>query len=182
MQQPIEAPTPRALADLVARCDEIDRYATQLVAAEETRIAALAAALLSMRRVLDLRAIDSERLPVRQSRVGHWMLTDLHLPGAPTPPVHGSSVVLAIDEHEQVKVLTNRTWRGAWRNVTLWRDGVNDISAAKMMDYLARLVGFAQGRAPEVGRSLLERSEALVAASALLPSGPRGSGPRGRAD
>lgn len=180
--QPIEAPTPHALADLVARCGEIDRYATQLVAAEETRIAALAAAILSMRRILDLGAIDSERLPIRQRRVAHWTLSDLDLPDSPVPPVRGSSVMLAIDEHEQVKVLTDRTWRGAWRNVTLWRDGVNGISAAQMMDYLARLVAFAQRRAPDVGRSLLERSEAVVAASALLPSGPRCSGPRARAD
>ena len=43
MQQSVEAPTPKALADLVARCDQINRFAMQLTAVEENRIAALAA-------------------------------------------------------------------------------------------------------------------------------------------
>ena len=66
-----------------------------------------------------------------------------------------------------------RGWRGAWDTVTLWRDGVHGISASTMMDYLARLVALAQERAPDVAQSLLARSEAVVAASALLPAGPR---------
>ena len=68
MQQAVEAPTPQALADLVARCKEIGRYTTQLTAAEESRIAALAAALLTMRQVLDLHPIAPEKLPLRQAQ------------------------------------------------------------------------------------------------------------------
>ena len=39
MAQPVDAPTPQSLADLVARCDQINRYETQLTAAEESRVA-----------------------------------------------------------------------------------------------------------------------------------------------
>jgi hypothetical protein len=60
--QSADAPTPKALADLVARCDQINRFETQLTAAEEMRIAALAAGILVMRQVLDLRPIDPDKL------------------------------------------------------------------------------------------------------------------------
>lgn len=174
MQQPIEVPTPLALADLLARCNEIRRYTTELTAAEVLRISALAAALVAMRQVLDLRPVPSEKLPLRQKRIAHWSLTDLHhLDAALTPGVRGVDGALALDEHDQVKILSGRTWRGAWDTVTLWRDGVHNISASTMMDYLARLVALAQERAPDVAQSLLARSEAVVAASALLPAGPR---------
>ena len=75
MQQSVEAPTPKALADLVARCDQINRFAMQLTAVEENRIAALAAGILVMRQVLDLPLIDAEKLPMRQGRIQHWALT-----------------------------------------------------------------------------------------------------------
>jgi hypothetical protein len=171
MQQPVEAPTPQALADLVARCKEIGRYATQLTAAEESRIAALSAALLTMRQVLSLQPIAPEKLPLRQARIAHWALTDPH--DAAAASLIDRRSALAIDEHEQVKVLTDRTWRGVWRTVTLWRDGVHGISAAALMQYLADLTALAQQRAPEVVSGLLERSEAIVAANSLLPAGPR---------
>jgi len=173
MQQPVEAPTPRALADLLARCKEITRYATQLTVAEESRIAALAAALLSMRRVLDLRPIAPDKLPLRQARIAHWALTDPHVAGMSGAEIIDRHSALAIDEHEQIKVLTDRTWRGVWRTVTLWRDGVQGISAASLMQYLAHLTALAQQQAPEVVQELLERSENIVAANALLPAGPR---------
>jgi hypothetical protein len=173
MQQAVEAPTPQALADLVARCKEIARYSTQLTAAEESRIAALAAALLTMRQVLDLHPIAPEKLPLRQARIAHWALADPH-DGATLPrSLVDRHSALAIDEHEQVKVLSDRTWRGVWRTVTLWRDGVYEISAADLMQYLAHLTSVAQKRAPDVVRVLLERSESIVAANSLLPSGPR---------
>ena len=54
-----------ALADLVARCNEMQRYSTELTAAEETRVAALAAAIVTMRQVLELTPIPSERLRMR---------------------------------------------------------------------------------------------------------------------
>jgi hypothetical protein len=177
MQQPIEVPTPVALADLLARCNEIRRYTTELAAAEIMRISALAAALVVMRQVLDLRPIPAERLPLRQKRIAHWSLTDLHhLDAALTPEIRAIHGTLALDEHDQVKILSGRTWRGAWDTVTLWRDGVHDISSATMMDYLARLVALAQERAPDVARSLLARSDAVVVAGALLPAGPRSRG------
>lgn len=173
MQQPVEAPTPQALADLLARCKEIRRYATQLTVAEESRIAALAAALLAMRQVLDLQPIAPERLPLRQARIAHWALTDPHIDGMVAPELVDRHTALAIDEHEQIKVLSDRTWRGVWRTVTLWRDGVNGISAAALMRYLAHLTALAQRQAPQVVTTLLERSEAIVAANSLLPAGPR---------
>jgi hypothetical protein len=41
------------------------------------------------------------------------------------------------------------------------------------MEYLARLSGEAQRRAPGVARSLLARSEAIVATHEVSPTGPR---------
>src|SRR5437879_12698042 len=79
MQQSVEAPTPEALADLVARCAQINRYTTQLTAAEEIRISALAAGLLEMRGVLALPEIKPEKLPMRQRRIDHWALMASHL-------------------------------------------------------------------------------------------------------
>ena len=63
MQQPVEAPTPKALADLVARCDQINRFETQLTAAEEGRITALASGILVMRQVLELPLVGPDQLP-----------------------------------------------------------------------------------------------------------------------
>jgi hypothetical protein len=174
MTHPTEVPTPRALADLVARCRELDRYATELVAAEESRIAALAAAMLAMRQVLDLHPIAAEKLPVRQQRIQHWALTGEHLEGAQTAAIGAVRGELVLDAHEQVKLLSDRTWRGVWRTVTLWRDGVGGLAASSLMEYLARLAEVAQRRAPEVGQSLLERSESVLAAGSRLPNGPRG--------
>ena len=173
MREAVEAPTPQALADLAARCKEIGRYATQLTAAEESRIAALASALLTMRQVLDLQPIAPEKLPLRQARIAHWALTDPHDPATAAAALVDRRAALAIDEHEQVKVLSDRTWRGVWRTVTLWRDGVHGISAAALMQYLADLTALAQRRAPDVVNGLLERSEAVLSANALLPTGPR---------
>ena len=74
-----------------------------------------------------------------------------------------------LDEHDQVKdPRRHRTWRGRWHLVTLWRDGVHGISASDMMEYLAALTTLAQQRAPDVARSLLERSQAIEAAQILL--------------
>src|SRR5690348_11822298 len=134
MQQSVEAPTPEALADLVARCAQINRFTTQLTAAEETRIAALAAGLLEMRGVLGLPAIKAEKLPMRQRRIDHWALTASHLSDVATGPIRRLHGTLVLDEHEQVKILSARTWRGAWRDVTLWRDGVHDLSARDLME------------------------------------------------
>jgi hypothetical protein len=177
MHQPhqvVEAPTPKALADLVARCDEINRYATQLTVAEENRIAALAAGILTMRHVLDLKPIPAERLPVRQGRNSHWALTGGHLADTATPAIKRLHATLALDEHEQVKILSHRTWRGAWRRVELWRDGVHGLPASDLMEYLALLISRAQKSAPEVARSLYERSLAIVATHSLSPVRPRG--------
>src|SRR5437762_14040154 len=60
MPNPTEVPTPAALADLVARCNEMQRYSTELTAAEETRVAALANAIVTMRQVLELVPVPSE--------------------------------------------------------------------------------------------------------------------------
>jgi hypothetical protein len=177
MSQPIEAPTPEALADLVARCDEINRYAERLTAAEESRIAALAAGIVVMRQVLELPPVPAEQLPMRQGRIDHWALTAPHLDAAATPAVQRlAPALLVLDAHEQVKVLARRSWRGAWRDVTLWRDGVHDLSAPDLMTYLARLTALAHQRAPDAARRLLERSQALHATDALRASGPRGPG------
>lgn len=176
MQQPVEAPTPIALADLVARCDQITRFEMQLTAAEETRIAALASGILVMRSVLGLAALDPESLPMRQRRIQHWSLTGGHLKEIETPAIRSVRGVLALDEHEQVKILADRNWRGHWQTVTLWRNGESGLGASEMMDYLARLAAFAQRRAPDAARSLLARSEAVKSAQTLLSGGPRARG------
>jgi hypothetical protein len=176
MQPPVEAPTPKALADLVARCDQINRFETQLTAAEESRVAALASGILVMRQVLELPPLAADKLPMRQGRIQHWALTASHLKEAETPAVHGVRGLFVLDEHEQVKVLSDKTWKGQWRSVTLWKNGVRGISAADMMEYLARLAGLAQRRAPDAARALLARSEAVTATLELLAAGPRSRG------
>ena len=173
MQPPVEAPTPEALADLVARCTQINRFTTQLTAAEETRIAALAAGLLDMRGVLALPPIKPERLPARQRRIDHWALTASHLSELITPAIRRVHGMLVLDEHEQVKILSTRTWRGVWRDVTLWRDGVDGLSAHDLMEYLAALTAAAQERAPDSARALLDRSMAVAAAESLASRHPR---------
>jgi hypothetical protein len=160
MQQSVEAPTPKALADLVARCDQINRFAMQLTAVEENRIAALAAGILVM----------------RQGRIQHWALTGGHLKEAETPAIHAVRGQLCLDEHEQVKVLLHRTWRGQWRSVTLWKSAEHKILPATMMEFLARLTELAQKRAPDAARALLARSEAVTATHGLLAVGPRSRG------
>jgi hypothetical protein len=60
--------------------------------------------------------------------------------------------------------------------VALWRSGAQGLTAAVMLEYLARLVAMAQRRAPEAARKLLARSEALAATRDLMDQGPR---PRG---
>jgi hypothetical protein len=176
MQQPVEAPTPKALADLVARCDQINRFETQLTAAEESRVAAFASGILVMRQVLELPQLAPEKLPMRQGRIQHWALTGGHLKEAETPAVHAVRGLFVLDEHEQVKVLSDKTWKGQWRSVTLWKNGVLGISAADMMAFLARLTELAQRRAPDAARALLARSEAVTASLELLAAGPRSRG------
>jgi hypothetical protein len=166
MEHRVEAPTPEALADLVARCEQIERYARQLTAAEETRVAALAAGLVEMRGVLDLPEIKAEKLPMRQRRIAHWHLTASHLSSAATPQIRKLHGTLALDEHEQVKILARRNWRGAWRDVTLWRDGVCGLSARDLMTYLVALTAEAQERAPASARTLLMRASAVADAEA----------------
>jgi hypothetical protein len=176
MQQPVEAPTPKALADLVARCDQINRFETQLTAAEEARIAALASGILVMRQVLELPLVHGEKLPTRQGRVQHWALTGGHLAELETPAIRAVHGLFVLDEHEQVKVLSDRTWRGQWGSVTLWKNGEHGVSAAEMLDYLARLTRRAHERAPDVARALLARSETVAATQSLLAGGPRQRG------
>jgi hypothetical protein len=176
MQQPVEAPTPKALADLVARCDQINRFETQLTAAEETRIAALASGILVMRQVLDLKLVDPDKLPMRQGRIQHWALTGGHLKEAETPAIRAARGTFVLDEHEQVKLLSHSTWRGQWRTVTLWKNGEHGVSSAAMLEFLASLAALAQRRAPEVARTLLARSQALAATNDLLSGGPRSRG------
>jgi hypothetical protein len=173
MQQPVEAPTPEALADLVRRCKQIDRFATQLTAAEESRVAALASGILAMRGVLELPAIEPDKLPQRQRLMQHWSLTDDGLGHLLTPAMRHLHGCLVLDEHEQVKILSHRTWRGAWRNVTLWHDGVHGVSAHDLMEYLVALTTAAQERAPDTACALLERARAIAATSELSPRGPR---------
>lgn len=163
MQHPVEAPTPRALADLVARCTQIDRFTVQLVAAEESRIAALATGLLAMRGVLSLTEVTADKLPARQGRNRHWVLAGGELSDLATPSVERLDGLLVVDEHEQVKILSRRTWRGVWRVVTLWRDGVHGLSSRDLLEYMAKLAGHAQKRAPQAARELLARSEAVAA-------------------
>jgi hypothetical protein len=167
MQHPVLAPTPRALADLVARCSQINRYATELTAAEELRIAALASGVVVMRNVLELVPISADSLPARQGRIAHWALTGRHLADAETPAIRELSGSLVLDAHDQVKILSKRTWRGRWRLITLWRDGVHGLSASDLMEYLAALTQLAQKRAPDVARTLLERSQAIESAQTL---------------
>ena len=176
MQQPVDAPTPQALADLVARCDQINRFEMQLTAAEEARIAALASGILVMRQVLELPLVEAENLPTRQGRIQHWALTASHLKAAETPAIRGVRGLFVLDEHEQVKVLSHRTWRGQWRSVTLWKSAEHKILPAEMMEFLARLTELAQKRAPDAARALLARSEAVTASQALLAVGPRSRG------
>jgi hypothetical protein len=173
MQGPVEAPTPQALADLVARCKQIARYSVQLTEAEESRIAALASGIVAARGVLELDEIDATRLPARQGRIRHWALTGGHLSDLMTPAMKHLHGTLALDEHEQIKILSRRTWRGVWRVVTLWRDGVDGLSSRDLLEYLARLAVRAQEIAPAAARALRERSEAIAATSPLLPVGPR---------
>jgi hypothetical protein len=173
MQQPVEAPTPSALADLIARCDQINRFETQLTAAEVTRINALASGILVMRQVLDLQPMEAEKLPTRQARIQHWALTGGHLREAETPAISAVKGLFVLDEHEQIKVLSDRTWRGQWRSVTLWHNKENGISSAQVMEFLSRLTSLAQRRAPDVARMLLARSEALEAALDQVSPTPR---------
>jgi hypothetical protein len=163
MQDPVESPTPRALADLVARCKQIDRFTVQLVAAEESRIAAMASGIFAMRGVLRLVEVDADRLPARQSRIGHWALTGDELDDLATNPIRSLDGTLVVDAHEQIKVLSDRSWRGAWRTVTLWRDGVHGLSSRDLLEYLARLAARANDMAPDAARELLARSEAVAA-------------------
>ena len=176
MQQPVEAPTPKAHADLVARCDQFIRFETQLTAVEEARITALASGILVMRQVLELELVDPEQMPSRQGRIRHWSLSGGVCREAETPVIHAVRGVFVLDEHEQVKVLSERTWRGQWRSVTLWKNGDHGVSAAAMLEYLARLTGLAQKRAPAVARQLLARSEAVAATHNQLAVGPRQRG------
>jgi hypothetical protein len=173
MQQPVEAPTPEALADLVARCAQINRFTTQLTAIEEAKIAALASSILIMRGVLALPEIKSERLPPRQRRIQHWSLVGGGAAKCVTPAVQHLHGTLVLDEHEQVKILSSRTWRGVWREVTLWRDGVHGLAARDLMTYLAAVVAEAQERAPDAAQTLLERSRDVASVDSLLPGGPR---------
>jgi anti-sigma-K factor RskA len=176
MQQLVDAPTPQALADLVARCDQINRFETQLTAAEEARIAALASGILVMRQVLELPLLDAKNLPTRQGRIQHWALSASHLKEAETPVIRGVRGLFVLDEHEQVKLLSDRTWRGEWRSVTLWKNGDHGVSTAAMLEYLANLTSLAQQRAPDVARALLIRSQAVAATHGLLAVGPRQRG------
>jgi anti-sigma-K factor RskA len=176
MQQLVDAPTPQALADLVARCDQINRFETQLTAAEEARIAALASGILVMRQVLELPLLSAENLPTRQGRIQHWALTAGHLKEAETSVIRGVRGLFVLDEHEQVKLLSDRTWRGQWRSVTLWKNGEHGVSAAAMLEYLANLTSLAQQRAPDVARALLIRSQAVAATHGVLAVGPRQRG------
>ena len=177
MQSPIAVPTPAALADLVERCRQIDRYSTQLTAAEETRIAALAAALVSMRPVLELTPIARSALPGHHRRVTHWNLVSGY--AVPVADHAGAALGalgerLVLDEHGQIKVLANRSWRGMWRTANLWRDGVEGLTAAVLLGYLAQLVELAQRRAPDVAQSLVDRRDSLAASRSLVEPGPRG--------
>jgi hypothetical protein len=173
MNGSVEVPTVATLNGLVARCSEINRYATQLTAAEETRVAALAAGLVTMRQVLGLERIGTLELPVRHARIAHWSLTGAAVIEAETPVIRQLQGALVLDDHGQVKILSGKTWRGAWQSVSLWRDGVHGLRAADLMDYLARLVGLANERAPDSARELLERRKSVDASVALTGNSPR---------
>jgi hypothetical protein len=129
--------------------------------------------MLEMRGVLELPAIAPNELPARQRRTGHWSLTPAHLTELATSVVRRLPGLLVVDEHEQVKILSGRTWRGAWRDVTLWRDGIEGLSAHELMGYLAALTSAAQERAPHAARALLTRSRAVAATERLAPHQPR---------
>src|SRR4051812_25492224 len=176
MQQPVEAPTPAALAALVERCSQINRFSTQLTAAETTRVSALAAGLVVMRQVLSLEQVPPEKLPTRQARIEHWALVGPHLAEAETPAVKGLPGLLVLDGHEQVKLLTQRNWRGQWGSIVLWRDGEFGLRAAALMDYLAKLTALANKLAPDVARALHVRSQAVAAAHEMLDAAPRSRG------
>lgn len=169
MHHAVDAPTPAALADLVARCKQIDRYERQLTAAEESRVAALASGILAMRTVLALHEIAPDKLPQRQRLMAHWALTGEDLDELLPPALKHFHGRLVLDEHEQVKILSHRAWRGGWKNVTLWHDGVHGIAAKDLMEFLVNLTTEAQQRAPETARRLLERSQAIEATSELVP-------------
>ncbi|MEO8334876.1 MAG: hypothetical protein ABI664_07880, partial [bacterium] len=100
-------------------------------------------------------------------------LTGSHLRDAETPAISAVKGMLVLDEHEQVKVLSDRTWRGQWRSVTLWHNKENGISSAEMMEFLSRVTSLAHRRAPDVARALLARSEALETALDLASPTPR---------
>jgi hypothetical protein len=180
MNGSVEVPTVAALNALVARCSEINRFATQVTAAEESRVAALAAALVNMRQVLGLQRIGSLELPLRHGRVAHWALTGTSVIEAETAPIRHLQGQLVLDDHGQVKILSGKTWRGTWQSVSLWRDGVHGLRATVLMDYLARLVGLANERAPDAARILLQRGMAVEATAALTGPGPRMSMADGR--
>jgi anti-sigma-K factor RskA len=129
-----------------------------------------------MRQVLELPLLDAKNLPTRQGRIQHWALSASHLKEAETPVIHGVRGLFVLDEHEQVKLLSDRTWRGEWRSVTLWKNGEHGVSAAAMLEYLANLTSLAQRRAPDVARALLIRSQAVAATHGLLAVGPRQRG------
>lgn len=175
MSQTVDAPTPAALADLVDRCEQLHRYATQLTAAEELRVSALAAGMVSMRHVLALLEVPASKLPARHARMAHWSLVGPGLEDAETPAIAalGRRAGLVLDEHGQVKVLTDRSWRGDWRGVTLWRDGVHDLAAADLMQYLARLAAIAHARSGAAARVLVDREVAVAATRTLTTDGPR---------
>src|SRR5215208_4685603 len=100
-----------------------------LAAAEETRISALAAAIVSMRRVLDLQPIDRDKLPSHHRRAEHVALVCPSTHPMQTAVVRELKGLLVLDDHGQVKILSGRSWRGRWRTVTLWRDGVEGVDA-----------------------------------------------------
>ena len=177
-----EVPTIAALTDLVSRCKEIDRYHTQLSAAEETRISALASAIVAMRHVLELDQVGRDTLPTRHLRAEHWALTCAATAEVVTPEVRSVKGLLVLDDHGQLKILSGRTWRGSWRSVTLWKDGVEGLTAPALLDFLARLATLAQERAPNAAQSLLERRKALLWTQSLGPTGPRNAVAPGRAD
>jgi hypothetical protein len=118
--------------------------------------------MFAMKGVLGLSEIPGEKLPTRQSRIGHWAITGGDLSDLATPAIERLDGVLVVDEHEQVKILSGRTWRGAWRVVTLWRDGVQGLSSRDLLEYLAKLAIRAQELAPAAARELLARSEAVA--------------------
>src|SRR3954471_4659303 len=177
MDLSIEVPTPNALADLVARCNQIDRYATQLAQAEEIRISQLATGIVAMRRVLQLEQVPREKLPSRHARAEHFILTSDSVREARTPAIKAVNGTVVLDDHGQVKILSGHTWRGMWKSVTLWRDSVSGLSSSDLMEFLARLVASAHERAPEAAQQLLDRRDKLAGTVSLM-----GSGPRGRAD